>query len=115
MGNCYARLGDYTYAVSSYDNALKGRPAFPEATANRELTAALLAKQKDDDEEAAEPTEKADDVQFDEKGKHGKKDQVDAPLPKEQTAELWMRNLQTSPADFLRTKFQIQAQEAPPP
>ena len=114
MGNCYARLRDYARAVPSYDNALKGRPAFPEATANRELTAALLAKQKEDDQEAAEPAEKADDVQFDEKGKRGKKGQVDAPLPAEQTAELWMRNLQTSPADFLRAKFRIQAEEAAP-
>jgi Ca-activated chloride channel family protein len=112
MGNCQARLGDYEHAVQAYDAALKDRPTFPEATANRALVAQLLKKQQDHEQEANEAADKPDDVQFDEKGKHGKKGQVEAPMPKQQTADLWMRNLQTSPADFLRMKFQIQAQEA---
>jgi Ca-activated chloride channel family protein len=112
MGNCQARLGAWAQAVAAYDNALRGRAEFPEATANRALAAALLAKQKEDDEEASDPNLAPDDVRFDERGKRGRVGQVDAPLPKQQEAELWMRNLKTSPADFLRQKFLVQVEEA---
>lgn len=108
MGNCYARLGEWRRALAAYDNALAGRAAFPQATANRALVAALLAKEKKEDQAQA-PNEKPDDVTFDDKGKRGKTGVVDAPLPAEQAAELWMRNLQVSPADFLRQKFLIQS------
>lgn len=109
MGNCYARLGQWQRALAAYDNALAGRATFPEATANRALVATLLAKEEKEEQEAQDPAEKPDDVQFDDKGKRGKKGLIDAPLPAQQSAELWMRNLKVSPADFLRQKFQIQA------
>jgi Ca-activated chloride channel family protein len=115
MGNCYARLGDWQRAITAYDNALAGRPTFPEAAANKALVAALAAKEKDDDPEAQDPNLKPDDVVFDDEGKRGKAGEVDAPLPAEQTAELWMRNLTVSPADFLKQKFQIQAEAVAPP
>jgi len=115
MGNCYARLGDWPRAIAAYDNALETRPTFPEATANKALVASLAAKEKEDDPEAQEPNLKPDDVVFDDEGKRGKAGGVDAPLPAEQTAELWMRNLNVSPADFLKQKFQIQAEAAAPP
>ncbi|MDF0653082.1 MAG: VWA domain-containing protein, partial [Nitrospira sp.] len=35
MGNCYARMKEFPAAVGAYDHALKGRPAFREATENR--------------------------------------------------------------------------------
>jgi len=47
-------------------------------------------------------------VKFDEKGKQGKKTQVQQLDPKKM-AEIWMRNIQTTPADFLRRRFAIQA------
>ncbi|UCF38908.1 MAG: hypothetical protein JSU96_08745, partial [Acidobacteriota bacterium] len=57
---------------------------------------------------AGEPTFQADEVQFDEKGKSGTRGEVDeALLTEEQLAEMCMRNIQTSPADFLRFKFRI--------
>jgi Ca-activated chloride channel family protein len=111
MGNCYARLGDWRHALAAYDNALAGRAAFPQATANRALVASLLAKQKQDEQGAQDPNQKPDDVTFDDKGKRGKAGLVEAPLPAEQAAELWMRNLQVSPAEFLKQKFQIQAEQ----
>jgi len=114
MGNCYARLGDWQRATAAYDNALKARPTFPEATANKTLVTRLAAKEKDDDQEAQDPNLKPDDVQFDDQGKRGKTGEVDAPLPAEQTAELWMRNLRSSPADFLKAKFRIQAEATAP-
>lgn len=116
MGNCYAQLKDYPRALSAYDNALKARPGFAQATANRALVAALIEqekkKKKDDGEQA--PDMPPDQIQFDKKDDGGKKGKVDMSRLRQQNAELWMRNLQISPADFLRQKFQIEARQPAP-
>ena len=65
-------------------------------------------KKKKDDEEAQDPNEKPDEIKFDEKGKKGKQGEVEVA---QQTAEMWMRNIQTTPAQLLRRKFAIEAQE----
>lgn len=111
MGNCYARLKDYPRAVLAYDNALKARAAFPQASANRALVAALIPKKPKDDESGEDPDTPPDDVKFDEQGKHGKRGKVDAAMLRKQTAAMWMRNLKVSPADFLRQKFEIEARQ----
>ena len=55
------------------------------------------------------PNLKPDQVKFDEKAKKGKKQAFS--MSKEQMADIWMRNIQTSPADFLRWKFAIESAE----
>ena len=55
-----------------------------------------------------------DQIQFDKKDDGGKKGKVDMSRLRQQNAELWMRNLQISPADFLRQKFQIEARQPAP-
>ncbi|WP_158001407.1 VWA domain-containing protein [Cupriavidus basilensis] len=116
MGNCHAQLKDYPRALSAYDNALKGRPRFAQASANRALVAALIEqekkKKKDDSEQA--PDMPPDQIQFDKKDDGGKKGRVDMSRLRQQNAELWMRNLQISPADFLRQKFQVEARQPAP-
>jgi len=111
MGNCYARTKDYPAAVGAYDHALKQRPVFPEAAENRKLVAALIPKKpKDPEEGEADPNLDPDEIKFDEKGKKGKAGKVPQfKVKPEQMAELWMRNLTISPADFLREKFRIEA------
>jgi Ca-activated chloride channel family protein len=111
MGNCYARSKDYPRAVVAYDNALKARPDFPQALANRKLVAALIPKKPKGDADDEEVDMDPDQIKFDEKGKHGKMKQIDAAALKKQTAAMWMRNLKISPADFLRQKFEIEAAE----
>jgi Ca-activated chloride channel family protein len=112
LGNCYARLGGYPAALESYGEALRIRPEFPEAEENRKLMVSLIEEEKEDEarEEQGDPNLAADEVQFDEKGKKGKEGEIEQSLlSEEQVAEMWMRNIQTSPADYLRFKFQIQA------
>ncbi len=60
-----------------------------------------------------DPTFDADQVEFDERGQQGERGEVEmGALSDEQIAEMWMRRLQTSPADFLRQRFAIEvAQE----
>jgi len=119
IGNCYARLGGYPAAAESYAQALQIRPGFAEAEENRRLVLSLIEKKKDEEvsEEPVDPTFKADEVKFDDKGKEGKQGEIDQSLfSDEQKNEMWMRNIQTSPADYLRFRFMKQAtlQEASP-
>lgn len=108
-GNALARLGKFPEAVASYREALKQRPDWPEAKANLALVEKLIPKDKKKDDESEEaPDQKPDEIKFDEKGKGGKLGQVD--LGK-QTAEMWMRNIQTTPAQLLQRKFAIQVQQ----
>jgi Ca-activated chloride channel family protein len=111
QGNGQARLGKYEAAIEAYDNALLKRRDFPQATANRALVAALIPKPDDSEAEQA-PDLKPDELEFDNQKDKGKEVKIDAAMLRKQTAELWMRNLQVSPADFLRQKFRIEADEA---
>src|SRR5262249_8301823 len=106
LGNARAKKGDYPAAVAAYDLALKVRPEFPQAQANRALVQALIPP---DDSHPDQPNEKPDEVQFDEKGKKGKPGQVPAARLAAQDAELWLRRLRPSPAKFLEHKFRAQA------
>ena len=73
-------------------------------------TAAEEKRRKQENQDAAPPDEKADEMKVDPDQKGGKKIQV---TPDDMTtagaAEAWMREVQTSPADFLKLKFAIQA------
>jgi Ca-activated chloride channel homolog len=53
---------------------------------------------------------KPDELKFDDKAKKGKK--VQMVFGKEQMAEMWMRNIQVNPDDFLRRKFAIESAAA---
>jgi len=113
LGNCYSRLGSYEEAVASYDEALRRREEIPEARANRELVVALIPKPEEDNPEEGgqEPNLDPDEIKFDEKGEQGEEGEIQAMnLTDEQMAEIWMRGIQTSPADFLQRKFAIQAE-----
>jgi len=115
QGNALAHMGRYPEAVKAYLQALERRSPWPEAQENLELVQSLLPKPKDkgkekDQEQEIPPDLKPDQMKFDEKGKQGKRTQVQALDPKKM-AEIWMRNIQTTPADFLRRRFAIQARE----
>jgi Ca-activated chloride channel homolog len=113
QGNVLAHLGRYPEAVEVYQQALIRRHPWREAQENLELVQSLIpkAKKKDTDEEQEiSPDVPPDQVKFDEKGKKGKKAQIQqAKLDPAKMADIWMRNIQTTPADFLRLRFAIQA------
>jgi Ca-activated chloride channel family protein len=108
QGNALARLGRLPAAVASYREALKRRPGWPEAKANLALVLALIPPVPPEEESEEGPNLKPDDIKFDEKGKKGKKAVVDV---RKQTADMWMRNIQTTPHDLLLRKFALEAQE----
>jgi Ca-activated chloride channel family protein len=114
-GNALLMLGKYTEAIASYDRALQFRPAWPEATANRALAEARrkqLAPSEDDTGGTGGQVE-ADEYVFDDRPRQsGNTQEIEVvageSLSNEQVQALWLRRVQTRPADFLRAKFAFQ-------
>ena len=112
IGNCFAKLGKYEQALEYYKQALKMNSEWQEAQENSELVSSLIKKKKDEDPVDGPPQQphfSADQIEFDNKADKGTEGEVELyMMSEEQIAEMWLRRLQTSPADFLRQKFIIQ-------
>jgi Ca-activated chloride channel family protein len=114
-GNALLMHGKYTEAIASYDRALQLRPDWPEARANRDLAEARrkqLAPPEDDAGGTGGQVE-ADAYVFDDRPQQSgdtKQTEVVAgeTLSDTQVNALWLRRVQTKPADFLRAKFAYQ-------
>ena len=112
LGNCYAREENYEQAVTSYEDALERKPEWVEAQENLALVRALIPAATDEESPppGGEPSFNADEVQFDDKAEQGTKGEVEMSLlSDDQLSEMWMRRLSTSPADFLRRRFAMEA------
>jgi Ca-activated chloride channel homolog len=115
QGNALAHLGKYPEAVQAYRQALARRSPWKDAEDNLTLVSSLIpkAKPKDKDEKHQEiaPDLPPDQIKFDNKSDKGK--QIKVKMDPAKMADIWLRNVQTTPADFLRRRFEIQAaQEA---
>ena len=119
LGNAQAQNHAYEKAIKAYDEVLKVEPQNVAAKTNRAIVAAALKGQeekrrKQEQDDSAPPDEKADETRVDPDQKGGKKIQVTPDdLTTEGAAEAWMREVQTTPANFLKLKFAIQV-AAPP-
>jgi Ca-activated chloride channel family protein len=98
QGNSLLHLQKFEEAVAAYTKALKMRKDWPDAQANLAIAERLLKAKKEDEEDEQQPNEKPDQVQFDDKGKKGKEGELNIA---EQTSEMWMKNIQVSPADLM--------------
>jgi Ca-activated chloride channel family protein len=106
IGNSQARLMRYPEAIIAYTEALRLQPDFPQARANLELVTELQRQFEIDQQLAPEDDEGTQ--QYDDKGKPGKGKDAMVNASKPTSTELWLRNLSTSPAEFLRKKFRQQ-------
>ncbi|WJF89928.1 VWA domain-containing protein [Paraburkholderia bonniea] len=102
IGNTLAHLDDYTGAIKAYDNALKLQPNLHQATANRALMQQWLAQDKQDEADPEE--EQPDQIQADKK--KGRGTTVVVTGATQLSEDIWMRNLNTSPATFLQQRFE---------
>jgi Ca-activated chloride channel homolog len=113
-GNSLVMLGKYTDAVSSYDRALDVRSKWKEAEENREIARIRAERVERQGGEMTGGMLGADGIVFNEGGKNnsGTQDTIESasgqPLSDEQLRALWLRRVQTEPADFLRAKFAYQ-------
>ncbi|HMM91808.1 VWA domain-containing protein [Bradyrhizobium sp.] len=119
LGNAEAQNHAWEKSMAAYDEVLKAQPGHLAAKRNREIVAALFEaaekkRRQQEQDDSAPPDLKADEMRVDPKQKGGKRIQV---TPDDVTtagaAEAWMRAVQTTPADFLRLKFAIQANSSP--
>jgi Ca-activated chloride channel family protein len=114
-GNALVMLGKYTEAIASYDHALQLRPDWPAATANRALAEARRQQlaPPEDDAGGTGGQVTADEYVFDDRPQQsGDTKAVEVVtgenLSNDQVQALWLRRVQTRPADFLRAKFAYQ-------
>jgi Ca-activated chloride channel family protein len=120
LGNAEAQNHAYEKAIKAYGDVLAAQPNNEAAKHNKSIVEAALEAQEEKrrkkEEEGTPPDEKADEMRVDQKQKGGKRIQVQAEdLTTPGAAEAWMREVQTSPADFLKLKFAIQAAQTPEP
>jgi Ca-activated chloride channel family protein len=115
-GNSLLMLGKYDDAIASYDRALLLRGGWRECEENRTVAVVRRNRLKTSGGDETGGQVKADKIVF-EKGKNpdaGEKAEVAGgdPLNDTQLRGLWLRRVQTKPADFLRAKFAFQAQSS---
>ena len=118
LGNAEAQNHAHEKAIKAYDEVLAIQPNNAAAKHNKAVVEAALEAQEEkrrkQEKGEAPPDEKADEVRVDRKQKGGKRVKVQAEdLTTPGAAEAWMREVQTSPADFLKQKFSIQAAREP--
>jgi len=114
-GNALVMQGKYMEAMAAYEKALDARPHWIEAKANREIARLRAERVKKEGGEMTGGKLEADDFVFTagKKNGEGEKEVTDGgnPLSDEALQALWLRRIQTKPADFLRAKFAYQAQQ----
>ena len=115
QGNALLMQGKYDLAIASYDRALGFRPGWKDAEENKAIAAARQAKideaGKDREQESAQAY-KPDEIAFDQKGQDQKSKPLELSeetLSDEELRATWLRQIQTTPGDFLRAKFAYQA------
>lgn len=108
QGNARLMLGTYDAAIACYDRALKKRPDWREAAENRALAAARAKALAFEGGNMTEGMLGADKIVVDPKaGRDGQTTEVAGgkALSDQEVQALWLRRVQTRPADFLKAKF----------
>jgi len=113
QGMAHVKTREYREGIAAFEKALERDPDYPAAARNLEIASAILEyvervrEQSDTGEESGIG---ADDVVFDNESDRGAETTIDASSKmKMDTAEQWMRTVDTRTEDFLRTRFALEA------
>lgn len=121
QGNAWLMHGNYDGAIASYDRALGFKPGWKVAEENKAIAIARKATIEDsgkDREKEATDAYTPDEVKFDQKGQDRKSEPEELAQSQMSDKELratWLRQVKTTPGDFLRAKFAYQAAHADAP
>jgi Ca-activated chloride channel family protein len=115
-GNCLIMRGKYEQAIERFDRALELRPGWVDPQDNRKIAVARAELTKRKGGDMGDQKIGADEVVFDKNKKSAAQDtEVEGAQPLSDSAmqALWLRRVQTQPADFLKSKFayQLSAEE----
>jgi len=118
-GNALVMQGKYDAAAARYARALELIPGWEDATTNREIALARAAMLKREGGDMTGGMLGADDIVFTE-GKSppgaGEEQTEGGEAPSDQELRaIWLRQVQTRPADFLAAKFAYQQAMRPTP
>ena len=112
-GNAFMRGREYRKAISAYDTAVDEAPDWIEARENLELaryTLDYIERSREQGDTGEEAGIGADDIVYDNESQRGTDTEVSRDSAVEaQTAEKWMRSVNTETADFLRSRFLLEA------
>jgi len=115
-GNALVMQGQYEVAIEAYQIALMKKPGWPEAQQNLEianLRFQALAPPEDDAGGTGGQLE-ADEIVFDDTGRVNKssnEEVIDAgeqQMGEQELRAMWLRKVETRPADFLAARFNYQ-------
>ena len=115
-GNALIYLGQYEKAIAAYSSALESRSEWPEAIQNLAIAQARLDRLETPQDDAGGTGGQlaADEIVFDDAGSQnqsGGEETVDEggePLSDQEMRSMWLRRVETSPADFLGNRFAYQ-------
>jgi Ca-activated chloride channel family protein len=112
QGNALVMQGEYDDAIARYERALELRPEWEPAVVNRDIAVARAALLVQKGGEGTGGMLEADEIVFsDTKSPPSENtEQTDGGerLSDEELRAIWLRQVQTKPADFLRAKFAYQ-------
>lgn len=111
QGNAWLMRGKYETASASYERALEKQPDWKEAADNRALAIARAKTVEQKGGDMGDQKIGADKVVFDKNAKNeGQETEIAGgeALSDQEVQALWLRRVQTRPADFLRAKFAYQ-------
>jgi Ca-activated chloride channel family protein len=110
-GNCLIMQGKYEKAVERFDRALELRPNWEAAETNRSIALARGKAVKREGGDTGDQQLGADEITFDKKENTGGQEtqmQGDQALSDSAMQAMWLRRVQTKPAEFLKAKFAYQ-------
>ena len=115
QANALVMLGQYEDALKRYDHALALLPGWREAQNNREIARIRGERKKAEGGETGQTDSRPDEVVFDKTKKGGEDTNLEEAMPMSDEAvrALWLKRVQTNPADFLRAKFAYQLRAQP--
>ena len=111
-GNCLVLRGKYEEAIERYDRALELRPDWNDAETNRQIAVLRARKISAQGGDMGDQRIGADEIKFDRNGESDSGQEMQSedaePMTESAMQALWLRKVQTKPADFLRSKFSYQ-------
>jgi Ca-activated chloride channel family protein len=117
-GNCLMIRGKYEAAIERYDRALQSRPDWQDAQQNRKIAVLRAQRTKQEGGDMGDQMIGADKIVFDKNKKSGgeeSKVEKSQPLTDSSMQAMWLRRVQTKPAEFLKAKFAYQLAEGEQP